>query len=171
MGRYSLRVPSFSSALSTVLVGMALAVLTMPSTAFAVSPEKKFRGQIIISTKRFPSKFKSDKAMNKWMKKNNTHTIRAAEGEDWEFEYMAFLKKPVQTIQASVTFYDISVPGTETMVDTYTFYPQDKGDKIIASNQVLPASKYSKDRKYLMVFARGYGQAALAKTQVVLRTK
>ena len=42
MVRYSFRVPRFSSVMSTVLVGIALAVLSMPSTAFAVKPEKKF---------------------------------------------------------------------------------------------------------------------------------
>lgn len=156
--------------LLTLLIGMALTVLAAPPV-FASSAHKKFKGKIIVSEKRFPSRFKSDKEMIKHMKKVNTHELKVEGEKDWEFEYMVFAKKPVGTLQASVTFYDITVPGTEKLVDTYTFYPTDQTDKIVNGHQRLSAEKFSPDRKYLMVFSRGYGQPALAKTQIVLRRK
>ena len=157
------------SILSAILVGIALTVLAMPS-AFAISPEKKFRGKIIVSAKRFPSRFDSDKAMIKHMKKVNTHEITASSEKDWDFEYMAFLSKPIGTLQAAVSFYDVT-GGGQQLIDTFTFYPEDQSDKIIAGNQRLSSNRFSADRKYLMVFSRGYGQAALAKTKIVLRRK
>ncbi len=158
------------SLLSAILVGMALTVFVMPH-AFAISPEKKFRGKIIVSTDRFPSRFKSDKAMIKHMKKANTHELFAEGDEDWEFEYMAFCKKKIGTLQAAVSFYDITVPGTEKLINTYTFYPADQTDKILNGHQRLTKKRFSPDRKYLMVMSRGYGQPALAQTKIVLRRK
>ena len=158
------------AAFSALLVTIAVAMLVVPPV-YAKSPEKKFKGKIIVSTKRFPSKFKSDAAMIKHMKKVNTHELFAKGDKDWEFEYMAFLKKPVGTLQASVSFYDITVPGTEQNIDNFTFYPMNKKDKIIAGHQRLSKERFRADRKYLMVFSRGYGPRALAKTQIVLRRK
>lgn len=158
------------SLLSVILTVMSLTVISMPS-AFAQTPEKKFAGKIIVSEKRFPSRFDSDEAMIKHMKKANTHELFASGESDWEFEYMAFLKKPVGTLQAAVTFYDVSNPGSETLIDTYTFYPDKTSHKIINGFQRLARGKFQKDRKYLMVFSRGYGQPALAKTEVVLRLR
>ena len=158
------------SFLSTLLAFLAVTMLCLPS-ALAVTPEKKFAGKIIVSAKRFPSRFDSDAAMIKHMKRVETHELFAEGDADWEFEYMAFLKKPVGTLQAAVTFYDVSVPGTETLIDTYTFYPDNAKHRVIAGHQRLASSKFQKDRKYLMVFARGYGQPALAKSLVVLRRR
>jgi hypothetical protein len=139
--------------------------------AEAKSPLRKLRGSIVVSTKRFPSQFKSDKAMLKYMKKVNSHEVRAKEGKDWEFEYMAFLRKPVATLQASVTFYDITDKGTQRLVNSFAFYTQQKKDKILNGHSRLSRTRFQKNRKYLMVFSRGYGQPALAKTIVVLRDK
>lgn len=158
------------SLLSAILVSLAVLMMAMPS-AFAITPEKKFAGKIIVSAKRFPSRFDSDASMIKHMKKVDTHELFAEGDKDWEFEYMAFLKKPVGTLQAAVSFYDISVPGNETLVDTFTFYPEDAKYKVINGHQRLDKARFQKDRKYLMVFARGYGQPALAKSVVVLRRR
>ena len=151
---------------------VVVALLFASSPAFAKkkkSPLKKLNGDIVISKKRFPSRFDSDQAMYKYMRKINTHEIHANESGGWEFEYMAFLGRPVATLQAAVTFYDISTPGTQSLVDTYTFYPSNKEEKILNGHARLASDRFSPDRKYLMVFSRGYGQKALARTQVVVR--
>jgi hypothetical protein len=151
-------------------LGGGLLILASPPV-YAKSALKKFKGKIIISKKRFPSRFKSDAQMIKHMKKVNTHEITAEGDSDWEFEYMAFLKKKVAVLQAAVTYYDITVPGSQQFVDNFTFYPADKADQILNGHARLSKDKFAADRKYLMVFARGYGQDALAMTKVVLRRK
>lgn len=138
-------------------------------TAWAVKPEKKFKGDIIISTERFPSRFKSDAQFVRHMKKVNTHTLTAKGDESWEFEYMAFLPRPVSTLKAAVTYYDITTKGTKKYVETFAFYPSDRSEQILAGHAELSASKFAPDRKYLMVFSLGYGQKELASTKFVLR--
>ena len=129
---------------------------------------KSLKGDIIVSTKRFPSRFKSDADMKKHMKRVNTHELFANSSGEWEFEYMAFLGKPVATLQAAISFYDVTNPGSQQLVDTFTFYPSDRTEKILNGHATL-GNKFAPNRKYLMVFSRGYGQSALAKTQFVLR--
>lgn len=147
---------------------LMLCMVLVSGPVFAAGPINKLKGDIIVSTKRFPSRFASDEAMVKHMKKVNTHELHANSSGEWEFEYMAFLPKPVATLQAAISFYDITTPGTTQLVDTFTFYPSDKTESILNGHARL-GSKFSKDRKYLMVFSRGYGQTTLAKTQIVLR--
>ena len=142
----------------------------MIPAATAKDPAEKFEGEIIISEKRFPSRFKSDAQMIAHMKKVNTHEITATGDDDWEFEYMAFLPGAVGTLQAAVTFYDIT-SGGQALVDTFTFYPADKSERILNGHARLDTERFKPDRKYLMIFSRGYGQRALAQTQVVLRRK
>lgn len=102
------------------------------------------------------------------MRRANTHELHSKGEGDWEFEYMAFLGKPVATLQASITFYDIT-NGRQRLVDTFSFYASNKSEKILNGHQRLSRFKFKADRKYLMVFNRGYGQKALARTQIVLR--
>lgn len=140
-------------------------------TAWAVKPERKYKGDIIISTTRFPSRFKSDKQFVRHMKKVNTHKLTAQGDESWEFEYMAFLPKPISTLKAAVTYYDITDSGSKKYIETFGFYPGDRKDKILAGHAELSAKKFAPNRKYLMVFSRGFGQKPLATTKFVLRRK
>lgn len=147
---------------------LTLCIVMVSGTAFASGALSKLKGDIVVSTKRFPSRFDSDAEMAKHMRKVNTHELHAKENGEWEFEYMAFLPKPVATLQAAISFYDITTPGQQSLVDTFMFYPSDKTQAILNGHARL-GSKFQKNRKYLMVFSRGYGQSALAKTQIVLR--
>ena len=151
-----------------VLLGMLLAGF---GTALAIKPEKKFKGEIVISKKRFPSRFKSDRQFVRHMKKVNTHKLTAEGEDDWTFEYMAFLPDPIGTLKAAVTYYDITNPGKKKFINTFAFYPSDNKDKIVAGHAELSMKKFQANHKYLMVFSRGYGQKTLAKTRFVLRRK
>lgn len=159
---------SFTSLLSIVLT---LAFVSVASPVHAGGGVDKLKGDIVVSTKRFPARFKSDEDMYKHMRKVNTHELTAEGEEDWKFEYMAFLPKPVATLQAAVSFYDVTTPGTQQLIDTHVFYPSDRKEKILNGSAQLAKHKYSANRKYLMVFSRGYGQRALAQTKIVLRRK
>lgn len=151
---------------SLMLTAALLCSFVPPSAARA--PEKVLKGKIIMSTKRFPSKFKSDKAFVKYMKKVDTKGIHAKKDGSWSFEYMVFARKPVGTIQAAVTFYDIT-GGGQKFVNTFNFYTTDKKDRIINGHASLSEEKnFKANRKYLMVFSRGYGQKALASTKFAL---
>lgn len=159
---------------SVVLAALTVAAAILFAgfgAALAVKPEKKFKGEIIISKKRFPSRFKSDSHFVRHMKKVETHELTAKGEKPWKFEYMAFLPRSVATLKAAVTYYDITNPGQKKYIATFAFYPNNRKDKIVAGHAELSAKKFEADKKYLMVFSRSYGQKALAKTKFVLRRK
>ena len=148
-----------------VLASVAL----MPSALAkgSKSPEKVFSGEIVLSQKRFPYRFKSDKHMISFMKKADTKTFTAKDGK-WSFEYMVFAKKPVNTLQASMAYYDIT-DGKKRRINEFTIYPHDQSDKIINGHADLDEEMgFQPNRKYLVVFSRGYGSEALAQSQFVL---
>jgi hypothetical protein len=155
----------------TALLVLTAFTLAGIGTALAIKPEKKFKGQIVISKKRFPSRFKSDREFIRHMKKVNTHKLTAEGDEDWKFEYMAFLPERIATLKAAVTYYDITNPGQKKYINNFAFYPSDRKDKIVAGHAELSDDKFEANRKYLMVFSRGYGQKPLAKTKFVLKRK
>lgn len=159
---------AFTSLVAVLLTLSFSLVASSNAVAKGQSALNKLRGDIVVSTKRFPSKFESDDAMYKYMRKVNTHELTANSSGEWEYEYMAFLGKPVATLQAAVSFYDVTNPGSQQLVDTRTFYPADRTEKILNGHARL-GSKFAPNRKYLMVFSRGYGQKALAQTKLVLR--
>ncbi len=154
-----------------LLATLATTFLATPADARrGKSPERYFRGEIILSQKRFPRSFKSDKAMIKHMKKVNTHEFHANESGKWSFEYMVFARKPVGTLRASVTYYDITTPGTQKLVNTFKFYAAEKSDRILNGHASLSEDReFQANRKYLMVFSRGYGTKPLATTKFILR--
>ena len=156
------------SSIVSLLLTLSLVTLAHPVAAQSKSAVSKLEGDIVVSTKRFPSRFSSDDEMYKHMRKVNTHELHANDSGEWEFEYMAFLGRPVATLQAAISFYDVTNPGTQQLVDTFTFYPSDRTEKILNGHARL-GSKFAPNRKYLMVFSRGYGQKALAQTKLVLR--
>jgi hypothetical protein len=156
--------------LTTLLVGVAV-LLGSVAPAGAVKPEKKFKQKIIVSEKRFPSRFDSDGQFVRHMKKVDTRKLTAEDDDDWTFHYMAFLPEPVSTLKATVTYYDVTNPGQKKMIDTFSFYPGDREDKIVAGYAKLSPEKFDSRRKYLMEFSRGYGQKPLARTHITLRRK
>lgn len=157
---------AFLSGLSALIT---LSVLfSFSPVALAKSPDKVFKGQIVVSKSRFPSRFKTDADFIKHMKKVDTKVIYADENGEWSFEYMVFAKSAVGTVQASVTFYDVT-DGSKKLINTFSFYTQDAKQKIVSGYASLSEGKnFAPNRKYLMVFSKGYGQPALASTEIVL---
>jgi hypothetical protein len=134
-------------------------------------PDKVFKGQIIVSTSTFPHRFKSDTQLIEHMRKVNAKTLHASE-EGWDFEYMAFLSEPVSSLQASVTFYDITTPGKEKLVTSFTFYPQNGKDTIINGHAELNEEQgFEAEKRYKMTFSRAFGQKPLAETTFILKEK
>ena len=143
----------------------------LSSTAIAKrgkKPEDVFKGDIILSEKKFPRKFDSDKEFIKHMKKVDTKSFYADEKGEWRFRYMIFSKTPVGTMTAEVTYYDVT-DGDAVKINTFALYPQDEKDRIISGKAKLTTDgDFKGNRKYRMVFSRGYGRKALATTEFVL---
>ncbi len=131
-------------------------------------PEDVFKGDIVLSEKKFPRKFKSDKEFVKHMKKVDTKTFYANEKGEWRFRYMIFSKAPVGTMTAEISYYDIT-DGNAVKVNTFALYPRDEKDRIISGRAKLkPDGDFEPNKKYKMVFSRGYGHKPLASTEFIL---
>ena len=149
---------------SVVCVGLSSTATAKRSK----KPEDVFKGEIVLSEKKFPRKFESDKDFIKHMKKVDTKTFYANEKGEWRFSYMIFSEAPVGTMTAEVSYYDVT-DGDAVKVNTFALYPQDEKDRIINGKAKLtPDGEFKGHRKYRMVFSRGYGRKALATTEFVL---
>lgn len=157
--------------LVTVMILCGVVCLGLSSTATAKrskKPEDVFKGDIVLSEKKFPRKFDSDKDFIKHMKKVDTKTFYADDKGEWRFRYMIFSKVPVGTMTAEVSYYDVT-DGNAVKVNTFALYPHDEKDRIISGKAKLtPDGDFKAHRKYRMIFSRGYGRKALATTEFVL---
>lgn len=151
---------------------MSIIMITgLATEALAKSPSQVFKGQIVVSTKTFPFRFKSDDHFISHMKKVDTKTLAANEDGTWTFEYMAFLKEPIGSLQANISFYD-TTSGKDKFITSFTFYPQNAKDTTLNGQALLEADHgFEPDKKYKMTFSRGFGQKALAQTTLVLTAK
>ena len=134
----------------------------------STKPEDVLKGEIVLSEKRFPRKFDSDKEFVKHMRKVDTKVFYADEDGQWSFRYMIFARQPVGTMTAELTYYDIT-DGDGVKVNTFSLYPQDENDQIISGKaELTPDGDFEPHRKYRVVFSRGYGHKALASTDFIL---
>lgn len=149
-----------------------LSILAMLAVSVPVFAKKKkgLTGRIIISEKRFPSRFKSDAQMNKYMKKVHKDRLVADKNGKWSFEYMVFSKSPVGTLQAATNIYLAdSKCNRGKLVNSITVVPFDKKDSIISGHATLSEDdNFEANQRYLIEFSRSYRGTPLAKTCVAL---
>ena len=152
-----------------LLVGILLVGLgaTAPTHAWARKPEKVLGGRIIVSTKAFPTRFKSDAAFVRHMRKVDTKTIRYGDKEKRSVELMAFFRRVPGVSQLTATLYDIT--ERREMKATFPIYTTDRETRILASGFVLDKETYPVNRKYHLVITVEYGGRVLAETQFVVK--
>jgi len=75
-------------------------------------------------------KFKSDGAFISYVKKAHKKELKDKDGK-WEFHYMAFFARPLDDIQVSVNFYDMT-EGGEFLWGADQYTPR-RGERILAS--------------------------------------
>lgn len=150
----------------------ALSILAMLAVSIPVFAKKKkgLDGRIIISEKRFPSRFKSDDQMNKYMKKVHKEALVADKDGKWSFEYMVFSKSPVNTLQAATNIYLADDKCNRSkFVNSITVVPFDKKDSVISGHATLSQDQeFEPNKRYLIEFSRSYRGTPLAKTCIAL---
>jgi hypothetical protein len=126
------------------------------------------RVKVIVFTKRAPMRFASashwvrfmnaNRKQHLWPEKNNK--------KEWRFEWMAFWAQPLNDLEVTVKFYDITDP-VKKLIAGDSFYLEKKGQRIYASNMMLNRPRFEVNRKYEMrVLSR---QRVLASTTFWLR--
>jgi len=141
-------------------------LLLAGGSAWAKKPEDVFRKQIVVSAKRFPMRFSSDGAMVSFLRDNRKKELWPEKDGTWKFEFMCFFASPLNDLQVSVKFFDLT-EGNKRFVNAYDQFTSERGQRILASNIVLEKPQFNVNRKYRMVVTNR-GQE-LAETTFVLR--
>jgi hypothetical protein len=146
-----------------------LALVLLMSAAIpaeARKPEDVYKRQIIVSGKRFPMRFNSDNAMVAFLRDHRKKELWPDKDGAWKFEFMCFFEKPLNDLQVSVKFFDLT-DGEKRFVNAYDQYTSERGQRILASSLVLEKPQFGVNRKYRMVVLnRG---RELAETTFTLR--
>ena len=156
--------------LAYALMALILSALSLsPQVADARSPAKALKGRIILSTTPFPTRFKSDAAFIKHMKKVDTKAFNLEAGKPVDIELMAFFAKPIKATELTATVYDVTEEPQE-MATTFPIYLQGrKAEQIVASNFRLDDQSFKLERRYLLVISTGYRGKILAQTKFSIK--
>ena len=156
-----------SSTMLVVLFGAGLGLLASDVEARTV--ERIFRGKVIITKKRAPSRFRSQGAFAGWLRRNNKKHIwpEKKQKKKWEFEFMAFFRRPLNDLECKIRFFDIT--DRKKFIAADSFYTPQRGQKILASKMVLEKPRFEVNRKYLMQVISPRGNTLLASTIFWLR--
>jgi hypothetical protein len=148
-------------------------LLLFAAEAQAAKPEDVFKGRIVITANRLPTRFASENAFvvalrnqsidKVWPKeeKGNDHAI-------WKLEYIAFFARPLNDNEITVKFWEIGV-GQQRYVAGDEQYIREKGSRIFASSIELTKPDFETNKKYSMTIERG--GRVLARTEFWLRGK
>lgn len=162
-----------------LLAGTALAAgsifqgLVAPRTAFAAKPEDVFKGKIILTKDRLPTRFSSESAFIAALRKNSVDKIWPVEekGNDeatWVLEYIGFFAKPLNDTEINLKFWE-ATGGSQRFIAGDEQYITDKTTRIFAAKITLGKPEFEQNKKYLMTMeSRG---RVIASTSFWLRGK
>jgi hypothetical protein len=144
---------------------LALFMLCLASTGNARKPADVFKRKIIISTKSFPSSFKSDKAFVHYMKRNNKKRLVYPKSNQMTVRFMAFFSKPIRATEFTALLYDLTDRGR--LVATVPVSPNQRVTRILASAFDFEVSEFPEEHQYRLMIA--IGNQALAETRFTIK--
>jgi hypothetical protein len=145
------------------------AVLLLSSSAYGRKVEDVFRGKVVITSKRAPARFSNAGAFVRFLQSNRKEHIwpDKKNKKEWRYEFMAFFARPLNDIEVTVKFYDVT--DIKKFIAADSFYLSGRGQRILASNMVLNQPRFNVNRKYNMVVTNPKGGTALATATFWLR--
>ena len=144
--------------LGPLLAGIFLFVsLLLPlDDAQAAKVEDVFKGSVVLFLKPAPQIFPGPSAFVRFLKNNRkTHIWPDKKDKkdwrfkEWQFEFMAFFAKPLDDLEVTVKFFDITEGKKFVAADT--FYTPSRGQRILASHLSLKKPRFAVNRKYSMI--------------------
>ncbi len=144
-------------------------VITSP-LAKGKKPEDVYKGQIILSDRPFPTRFKSNDHFVQHMKSVRQGEFwPSTQDGPWQIEYMAFFAKPLPSHTYSVVYFDVTDKNKPIFVTEGTSTPQKDGLRIMAGFAELKPPHFQPDHRYLILYTPNVNQPALAEAEFVLR--
>lgn len=162
MRKQGIRMAAFSLA--------ALFLIAGAGEVLARAVEDIFAGKVLILKKKPPSYFRTKNGFAGFLRQQSTGTVYESQDKTWEFETMAFFRKPLGDYEVELMFYDIRDGRSENQrrfVNSYTQYTQDRNTRILAGKTKLIRPHFDADIKY-MIIAQSHGKE-LAKGEFTTR--
>lgn len=136
----------FALSLAAVLIVFGAA------TAIRAGVEDTFAGKVLVLTKRPPGYFKTQGAFVQWLRSHSTGKVFQNEAKEWEFETMAFFKRPLGDYECEVAFYDVTDgKSSRRFVDGYAQQTMDRNTRILAHKARLTRPQFDANRSYIVV--------------------
>jgi hypothetical protein len=154
---------------TAVLLGTVL----VSSVAVAAKPEDVFKGRIIITENRLPTRFSSEGAFVQAIHRSSIEKVWPMEekGNDvavWKFEYIAFFARPLNDNEITVKFWEIGM-GSQKFVAGDEQYTRERGSRIFSASITVAKPEFETNKQYLMTIESG--TRVLAQTKFWLRGK
>lgn len=148
-------------------------MLVAATTAEAAKPEDVFKGRIVITAKRLPTRFASAGAFVAAVRSQSIDRVwpteeKGTEVATWTLEYIAFFARPLNDNEVTVKFWEIG-GGVQRYVAGDEQYTREKGSRIFASSITVARPDFEPNKKYLMTVESGV--RVLARTEFWLRGK
>ena len=155
------------------IMWLAAGLPLLPRAALAAKPEDVFKGKIIITKDRLPSRFSSEGAFVAAIRKQQTDKVwpKEEKGNDeatWVLEYIAFFAHPLNDNELALKFWEIS-GGTQRFVAGDQQYTREKSSRIFAANITLAKPEFEANKKYHMTLESR--RRVIASTNFWLRGK
>jgi hypothetical protein len=136
--------------LRTLAVSSLLLLCVALSPAYAGDPNVVFKGKIMTSSKRYPLSAKSKDAYIAAIKKQSSMNFQEdKEKKGWKIYFAAFLKVPLDDVEYTIKFYDVT-SGPQQMLGASDNFNDSRGQKTIVSNITLEKKAFGVNKTLLM---------------------
>jgi len=136
--------------LRTLAVSSLLLLCVALSPAYAGDPNVVFKGKIMMSSKRYPLSAKSKDAYIAAIKKQSSMNFQEdKEKKGWKIYFAAFLKVPLDDVEYTIKFYDVT-SGPQQLLGASDNFNDSRGQKTIVSNITLEKKSFGVNKTLLM---------------------
>ena len=155
------------------VTALVLGTILVSSVASAAKPEDVFKGRIVITDSRLPSRFASEGAFVQAIHRASIDKIWPQEekGNDhavWKFEYIAFFARPLNDNEITVKFWEVG-GSSQRFVAGDEQYTRERGSRIFSASITVAKPEFDTNKQYLMTIESG--TRVLAQTKFWLRGK
>jgi len=155
------------------VVALALGMIVLLPSAQAAKPEDVFKGRIIITDNRLPTRFASQNAFIQAVRRASIDKVWPQEekGNDhavWKLEYIAFFARPLNDNEINVQFWLLN-EGSPRFVAGDEQYTRERGSRIFSASITLAKPEFETNKQYRMTIKSG--SRIIAETQFWLRGK
>ena len=128
-----------------------LVLISLVATAAADDlPNRVFNGKIMTSAKRYPTQAKSQSAYVAAIKKQSISNFQEDKTEHtWMIYFAAFLKRPLNDVEYTIKFYELSGTG-QRLLGTSDQFNDERGQKTIVSKIKLEKKSFGVNKELLM---------------------